>query len=171
MDQTFDDVIDLDEGTERHELGDPALDDVTDLVAAGELPPRVFLGRLERERHPLALEIDVEDLDLDLLADLDDLRWVIDVLPGELRHVNQSVDATEVHEGTEVDDRRDGPRPDLALLERREELLALFGLGLLEEFPAGQHNVVPVLVQLDDAALELLAHIGLEVAHPAHLDQ
>ncbi|CAM5444770.1 hypothetical protein STENM327S_00054 [Streptomyces tendae] len=35
----------------------------------------------------------------------------------------------------------------------------------------GQDHVVAVLVQLDDLRLELLAHVGLEVADAAHLDQ
>ncbi len=34
-----------------------------------------------------------------------------------------------------------------------------------------QHHVVAVLVELDDLGLELLAHVGLQVAHAAHLDQ
>ena len=49
VDETLDALADLDEGTERHELGDPAVDQLADLVAAGELLPRVLLRRLERE--------------------------------------------------------------------------------------------------------------------------
>ena len=48
---------------------------------------------------------------------------------------------------------------------------AHLGLGLLEPGTAGQDHVVAVLVQLDDLGLELLAHVGLEVADAAHLDQ
>jgi len=52
-----------------------------------------------------------------------------------------------------------------------QELGAHLGLRLLEVGPAGQDHVVAVLVQLDDLGLELAAHIRLQVAHPAHLDQ
>src|ERR1700709_2731901 len=49
---------------------------------------------------------DVETLDGDLLAALDDLGRVVDVLPGQLGHVHQPVDAAEVDERAEVDDAR-----------------------------------------------------------------
>src|SRR3712207_8937727 len=49
---------------------------------------------------------DVEDLDGDLLADLDHLGRVVDVLPGQLGDVHEAVHAAEVDERAEVDDRR-----------------------------------------------------------------
>lgn len=85
--------------------------------------------------------------------------------------VHQAVHATQVHEGTEVDDGGHDALADLALLELVEELGANLGLGLLEPGAAGQDHVVAVLVQLDDLRLELPAHIRLEVADTAHLDQ
>ena len=145
--------------------------DLADLVGAGELAPRVFLRRLERQRDALAVQVDVENLDGDLLADLDDLGRVVDVLPGQLGDVHQTVDAAEVDERTEVDDRGDDTGADLALGQLVQELAAHLGLGLLEPRAARQDDVVAVLVQLDDLGLERLADVGLQVAHAAHLDQ
>ena len=134
--------------------------DLADLVGAGELLPRVLLGRLQRQRDALAVHVDVEDLDGDLLADLDDLGRVVDVLPGQLGDVHQTVDATEVDERTEVDDAGDHAGADLALLQGRQERRADLGLGLLEPRAAGQDDVVAVLVQLDDLGLESLPTYG-----------
>ena len=169
--QALDALLDPDERAERHQLGDPAGHDLADLVRPGELLPRVFLRRLQRQRDPLAVHVDVQHLDGDLLADLDDLAGVVDVLPGQLRHVHQAVDAAQVDECAEVDDRRHDALADLALLQGVEEVLADLGLGLLKPGTAGQDHVVPVPVQLDDLGLDLLAHVRLEVAHAAHLDQ
>ncbi len=171
VDQTLDALVDADERTERNELGDLTRDDLTDLVRTGELLPRVFLRRLERQGDALAVHVDVEDLDGDFLTDLDDLGGVVDVLPGQLGDVHETVDAAQVHEGTEVDDRGDDAGADLTLLQGGEERLAHLGLGLLEPGAAGQDHVVAVLVQLDDLRLELLAHVGLEVADTTHLDE
>src|SRR3712207_8574270 len=44
-------------------------------------------------------------------------------------------------------------------------------LGLLQPLPAGEDDVVSVLVELADLGLELAAHVGLQVADAAHLDQ
>ena len=48
---------------------------------------------------------------------------------------------------------------------------ALLALRLLEPGPAGQHDVVAVLVELDDLGLERLADVRLQVTHPAQLDE
>src|SRR5665647_2300382 len=129
------------------------------------------VGLLKRKRDTATLQVDVDHLDGDLLADLDDLGRVVDVLPGQLGDVDQTVDATKVHEGAEVDDAADDPRADLTLLELLEERGANLGLGLLEPGAAGQDHVVAVLVQLNDIGLDLLADVRLEVADAAHLDQ
>ncbi len=171
VDQALDALVHADERTERNQLRDLTRNDLADLVGTGELLPRVLLGRLQRQGDTLAVHVDVEDLDGDLLADLDNLGRVVNVLPGQLGNVDQTVDATQVHEGTEVDDRGDDAGADLTLLQGGEERLADLGLGLLEPGTAGQDHVVAVLVQLDDLGLELLAHVGLEVADTAHLDQ
>ena len=96
---------------------------------------------------------------------------MVDVLPGQLGHVDEAVHAAEVDEGAEVHDARHHAAADLAGLEVGEEVLALLLLRLLEPGPTGQHDVVAVLVELDDLRLDRLADVGLEVAHPAQLHQ
>jgi hypothetical protein len=49
--------------------------------------------------------------------------------------------------------------------------VADLGLGLLQPGTTRQHDVVAVLVELDDLRLERLADVRLEVAHATHLDQ
>ena len=93
------------------------------------------------------------------------------MLPGQLRDVHQTVDAAEVDEGAEVDDRGDHTLADLAGLQLGEEALPHLRLGLLQPGPAGQHDVVAVLVQLDDLGLELHPDVRLKIADPAHLHQ
>src|SRR5690606_11928398 len=169
--QALDALLDADERAERDELGDLARHDLPDRVGAGVGPPRVLLGGLERQRDALAVHLHREDLDGDLLADLDDLARVVDVLPGQLGHVDEAVHAAEVDERTEVDHRGDHALADLAGLELVEELAADLGLGLLQPGAPRQDHVVAVLVQLDDLGLELAADVRLQVADPAHLDQ
>ena len=118
VDEALDAVLDADERAEGDELGDLAGHNLADGVGAGEGLPRIFLGGLEGQRNALAIHVDVENLDGDFLANLDDLGRVVDVLPGQLGNVNQTVHATQVHECTEVDDGGDkrprGPDPSPA---------------------------------------------------------
>src|ERR1700743_894115 len=102
-----------------------------DLVGPRELLPRVSLRGLQRQRDALAVHVHVQDLDRDLLADLDDLARVGDVLPGQLRPVHEAVHAAEVDERAEVDDRGHDALADLALAQRVEERVTHLGLGLL----------------------------------------
>src|SRR6201995_5413670 len=169
--QAFDALFDADERTERHQLGDLARHDLADGVGAGEVTPRVFLSRLERQRNPLAVHVDVEHLDGDLVDNLDNLGRVVDVLPRQLGDVHQTVHTAEVDERAEVDDRGHHTLADSALLQLVEELAAHLGLGLLEPGAPRQHHVVAVLVQLDDLGFDLLADVRLQIADPAHLDQ
>ena len=67
--------------------------------------------------------------------------------------MNQTVYATQVHEGTEVDDGGNHTAANLALLEGLQEVGAYLGLGLLQPSAAGKNHVVAVLVQLDDLGL------------------
>ena len=70
VDQALDAVAHPDEGAEGDKLGDLARDDLTDRVGPGEVLPRILLRRLERQRHSLAVHVDVDDLDGDLLTNL-----------------------------------------------------------------------------------------------------
>ena len=96
---------------------------------------------------------------------------MIDVLPRQLGHVHQAVDAAEIDERAEVDDRGHHTLADGALRELIEELAAHLGLGLLQPGAAGQHHVVAVVVQLDDLRLDLLADVRLQITDATHLDQ
>src|SRR5690606_25240721 len=118
-----------------------------------------------------ARHVDVEHLDLDLVADGDDRAGVVDVLPRQLADVDQAVHATEVDERTEADHRRHRALADLASLEVVEELVAGFLLGLFQVGPARQHDVVAVLVELDDLGLHRGTDVRRQVAHTAQLDE
>src|SRR5512132_1878771 len=116
---------DLDEGAEGDDLGHLALDFVALAVGVKHLLPGIRLRLLEAERDSLALAVDVEHLDLHVLADLEHLGRVVDMAPGELADVDQAVHPVEVDEGAEVDDVRDLTVNDVARVEAVEDLLPL----------------------------------------------
>ena len=87
------------------------------------------------------------------------------------RDVDEAVDAVEVDEGAEVDDVADGALDDVAHVELVDDLLADLLALLFEDGAAAEHHVVAVAVHLDDAAVELLADVLLQVLHAADVDQ
>ena len=146
-------------------------DDVALLVAVEHLLPRVGLRLLEAERDALPLAVDVEHLNLDRLADLEDLGRVVDVAPRELGDVDEAVHPVEVDEGAEVDDVGDRALDDVAGIEAVEDPLPLLLALFLEHGAAREDDVVARAIELDDLALELLAHELVEVLHAADVDE
>src|SRR5439155_11039219 len=91
--QAVDALLDLDEGPVVGQVADHAGDLRARRVALGDLVPGVGLHLLDAERDLLLFLVDVEDLHLDLLADLDDLAGVADALgPAHLADVDQTLD-------------------------------------------------------------------------------
>ena len=108
VDQALEALLDADERAEVHELGDRAVDDVADLVLGDRLLPRIGLEPADREADAATLVVDVDDLGLDLVADLVGGLRVVDLVPGELALVHEAVDPAEVDEDAERRDRADG---------------------------------------------------------------
>ena len=123
------------------------------------------------ERDALALAVELEDAHVDLVADLDDLRRVLDALPRHVRDVQQAVDAAEVHERAVVGQVLDHALDDVAFLQVVEQLRALGAVFLLDDRAARDHDVVAALVELDDLEFEFLAFEVARVAHRAHVHE
>ena len=85
VDQALEPVADADEGAEVDELRDRAVDDVADLEVGHRRVPRVGLEAADREADPAALVVDVDDLGLDLVADLVAGLGVVDLVPRRAR--------------------------------------------------------------------------------------
>src|SRR5256885_4148920 len=125
--------LQLDERAEVREPHHLAGDARAHRKALGDRRPRVGLDLLEPEGDPLVLLVDVEDLRLEVLPLLEDLRRMADAArPGHVGDVQEAV-----HAGLELDERaevgqvahlaRDARPGVVALLDRRPRV----GLDLL----------------------------------------
>src|SRR5204863_7897838 len=150
---------------------DVAVELVARVVGVDDALPGILLGLLEAQRDALAVAVDIEHLDLDRVADREDLARVVHVRPRELGDVDQAVDAVEVDERAEVDDVGDLALDDQARLEPLQDRLALLLALLLQHRAAREHDVVARAVELDDLALDLLAEVVVQVRHTPDVDQ
>ncbi len=73
MDQPVNALVESDEDPKIGDVPDSPHDNGAHRVAIQSEPPRVRLGFLHRERDTLALDVQILDDRLDLLAKLDDL--------------------------------------------------------------------------------------------------
>ena len=154
MDHAVDVAVEADEQAELGLVLDLALDGRADRVLLGEGFPRVLQGLLEAERDAALGGVDLEHLDLDLLAGRDDLAGM-DVLlgPGHFRNVNEAFDARlELDERAVVGDVGDAAFQLLADLVARLDRRPRIFLQLLH----AERDAVRLVVDLDDAHLDRL---------------
>src|SRR3954454_17205811 len=157
VDEALEVVADAHERAEVDELGDGAVDDVADLEVRDRGVPRVGLKAADRQADATPLVVDVDDLGLDLLADVVARLRVVDLVPRELALVDQAVDAAEVDEDAERRDRADRAGDLLADLQAAEQLVALLAALLIEGDLFGQDQAVGLAVDLEDLEPKLAA--------------
>src|SRR5688572_20442699 len=168
--EAFDARLELDERAvvgDRHHL---PLHASPDRVLGGDVLPGIGLELLETERNALALPVDIQDLHIELLPDVHQLRGVRDAAPRHVGDVEQAVDTAEIDECTEVGDVLDDALPHLVLLQLLHQLLALAGALGLEDHTTRDDDVAATLVELDDLELVLLAEELVDVRHATQRD-
>ena len=117
VNQTFDAFLDLGKATVISQVSHFRDHAATLWVSASNGHPWVFTKLLEAERYAISLTIELEDFDIHLLSDFDDLARVLDALPRHVCDVEQSVNTTEVNEGTVIGEILDHALNRLAFLQ------------------------------------------------------
>src|ERR1051326_1317474 len=155
VNQPFDSRLELDERAivgDRHHL---SLHARAHRWLARDVLPGVLLQLLQAERDALALPVDVENLDLQLLPEAYHFARMRHAAIAHVGDVQQPVHAAEVDERAEVGDVLDHAGAHLTDLQLLHEDFALRLALRLEQHAARHHDVAAPLVELDD--LELVA--------------
>src|SRR5881397_1930312 len=96
--EPLDTWLELDEGAVVGQADDLALGLGAGRVRLLDSLPRIRRLLLVAERHPSGLAVEVEHHDLDLVADLEDLRRMAHPSPAHVGHVKKTINATEIDE-------------------------------------------------------------------------
>src|ERR1700748_1019989 len=104
VDQAFDARLQFDERAVVGDVGDTAGESRVERILRLDALPRIVQQLLHAERNAVGLVVDLDDLDLDGLADGEHLGRVIDPAPGDIGDVEQAVDAAEADDRTVVGD-------------------------------------------------------------------
>ena len=125
MDQAVNTGQDADERTELGDGNDRSNKLAADGILGLELLPGVVLFLLVAEGNLLVLRIVALDVNLDGIADIDDLGGMLDVGPAQLADVAQTVHAADVNKGAVAGQALDHAGVLLANFNIGPELLAL----------------------------------------------
>ena len=170
MDEALDTRLELNKRAVVGDVRHAALQLLADTVARLDVRPRVFLQLFHPERDAVRLVVDLDDAHLDLLADGQHFARVVDSPPGDIGHMQKSVDAAEVDEGAVVGEVLDRAVDHLAFGEVGDDLVALLGPALLEHGAARDHDVAAPPVHLQDLERLRDVHQRRDVAHRADVD-
>ncbi len=171
MHQTLDTLFQLGEAAVVGEVGDASHDAGAFRITSLDGDPWVFAQLLQTQRYAVALAVELQHLDIDLVADVDDLGRMLDTLPGHIGDVQQTIHAAQVDERTVVGEVLDDTLDDLAFLQGLQQSLTLGAVLGFQHAAAGNDNVVALLVELDDLELELFAFQVRGVANRTDIDQ
>src|ERR1700674_5580105 len=170
VDQAFDARLQLDERAVVGDVGDAAGEAGVERVFRLDALPRIVQQLLHAERDAVGLVVDLDDLDLDGLADRQNLGRMIDPAPGDIGDVQQPVDAAEIDERTVIGDVLDDAVDDLTLFEILHQFLALFGAGLFQNRAARHHDVAAAAVHFEDLERLGIVHQRRDVGDRADVD-
>ena len=159
VDEALDAGFQFDEGAVGHEVDNLAFDAGVDRILGFDLIPRVGHLLLETEADALFFLVDVEHDDVQVLADLEQFGWMANAAPTHVGDVQQAINTVEVNERTEIREVLHSALADVAGRHLGEQLGAAFGAFLLDEFAAREHDVLPLLVDLDDLEFVGVAHV------------
>src|SRR4051812_15162435 len=170
VDQAFDAWLQFDERAVVGDVGDAAGEARVERILRLDALPRIVQQLLHAERDTVGLVVDLDDLDLDGLADGEHLGRVIDPAPGDIGDVEQAVDAAEINERTVIGDVLDHAVDHLALFEVLHQFLALLGAGFFENRAARHHDVAAAAIHFQDLERLRIVHQRRDVADRADID-
>ncbi len=140
-------------------------------VARFDGDPWIFAQLLQTQGDAVALAVVLQNLDVDLVANVDDLGRVLDALPGHVGDVQQTIYAAQVNERTVVGEVLDDTFDLLAFLQGFQQSFALGAVLGFQHAATGNDNVVALLVELDDLELQLFAFQVSGITHRTDVDQ
>ncbi len=143
--ETLDAGSDFDERAVRGEIDDLAAHTRADRELVENRVPRILRRLLQTEAHALAVAVDIEHHDVELLPDLQKFARMLDAAPAHVRDVEKSVEAIQVDERAEIGDVLDVALADLALLEGGEELRLALRHRALDELTTRNDEIAALV--------------------------
>src|SRR5580692_1370219 len=132
--------------------------------------PGVGRELLESQRDALLVFVVLQNLYLNLIADVHQIFRVSQASPRHVGNVEQAIEAAEIDERAVLGEVLDYAGEDRSFFEVLEGLGALFVLLAFEQVFPRDDYVAALLVELDDHDLEGLAFHAVEIADGAQVD-
>ena len=118
----------------------------------------------------MRLFVDLDDLNLDGLANCQDLGWVVYTAPCHVCDVQQAVNAAQINERTVFGDVLDHTVNFLTFGQVADNFGTLFGTGFFKDRTTRNNDVATTTVHLQNLERLLQTHQRAGIAHGAHVN-
>ena len=170
VDQAFDSLFQFDERAVVGDADDASANVRAHGIAMLGIEPRIRRELLESQRNALLVFVVLQNLHLNLIADVDQIFRVSQASPGHVGDVQQAVEAAEIDERAVLGEVLDDSGEDRAFFQVLERLGALLVLLAFEQVLARDDDVAALLVQLDDRDFDGLALHAVQIADGAQVN-
>mmetsp|Transcript_31925 Transcript_31925/g.41069 ORF Transcript_31925/g.41069 Transcript_31925/m.41069 type:complete len:208 (+) Transcript_31925:12-635(+) len=170
VDQAFNTVFELNKRTVIGDVCDLTRHTRADCVLALDIVPRIAFELLHTKADALGLWVDLDDLNFDRVANIDDLAWVIDALPAHVSDVQEAINAAKINERTVIGDVLDDAFAGIAFVHIANDFRALLGTALFEDGTARDNNVAARAVHFQNCEWLNFVHQWANIANWADVD-
>src|ERR1700678_129558 len=169
VDEALNTLFEFDECSVIGDADYASMDMRADGVAMLRIEPRIGRELFEAERDALLVFAILQHLDLNLIADVDQVARVRQASPRHVGDVQQAVDSAHVNECAVLGEILDDAGEDAAFFKVFEGFAALFVLLFFEKLLAGDDDIAALLVELDDGDFHRLALHAIQIADGAQV--
>src|SRR6266852_4632046 len=148
VDQSLNALLEFYKGAVIGDADDASVDVRAHGVAVLRVQPRIRRELFEAQRDALLVYVVLQDLHLNLVADVDQIARVRQTSPRHVGDMQQPIDSAHVHECAVLGQVLDDPGEYAAFLQVLQCFAALFVLLFFEKLFPRDHDVAALLVEL-----------------------
>ena len=170
VDKTLDPRLQLHKGAIVGDVGDAALEACTHGILGGNAFPGIGFQLLHTKADALGFRVETDDLHTNRLSDAERFGGMVDAPPGNVRDMEQAVEAAQIHERTVIGDVLDDTVEYLAFGQAGNQVGALIRTLVFQHGTARNHDIAAASIHLQNAEFVLIAHQRRDIAHGADID-
>ena len=168
--QAFNTFFKANERAVAHQADNGSLQAGIDRILLLDLLPWAGFLLLHTKGNLFALAVDVENLDFNLVANLDDFGWMIHATPTHVGDVQQTIKTTKINERAEVGDVGHGAAHNVAFVHLVHQLaLGIFAL-VLDQLATADDDIASLKINLENHGTHCFADEFANIAGTANIN-
>src|SRR5690554_504258 len=171
VNQTFHTFFQLSKAAVVGQVGYACGNTGTFRVTCLDINPGIRAQLLQTQGYTVTLTVELQNLNVNLVAHIDDFARMLDAFPSHIGDVQQTIHTAQVGECAVVGEVLDDTFCFHAFLQGRQQRFALGTVFSFQNRTTGNNYVVALLIQLDNFEFEFLAFQVCGVTDRTHINQ